>query len=244
MAAATIPCRRPASCGTTAHKAGTAAAAACAMDAPGLPRAGWAAIASVRPARLRDKTNFAAANRNLKAPDPTGGYTRVLTRYFSDGRVSVLYGATSPTTGRDVSHRADGPAKIDLDASGRVESMEWHRDGYPHREDGPARTANPVARYMLEGAAVGGASDDDYVEDLVATGADPTTVVRWLRASPDREAALEMVASGVDVVAYEKALGAGIEPGQAAAVARGELPVSWASAGLQSGVGASRVRRP
>lgn len=233
----TVACRRPASCGVKTHRSGTSAAAACAFDAS---RPNVAALASlVAPIRPKRTYGTIVRHRELDQRDPTGGYDQVATTFHGRGETKVDY-----RQGREIidgggmrfhrSHREDGPATLNFAPDGTLMEWAWKRDAVVHREAGPARwyAAGGRQQYVLDGTAVGDvAADGDYLDDLVAAGADPATVVRWLRIA-DRDIAGDLVAAGIKIGAYEAAVAAGVSDERAAAdVALGVLPISWAAAG-------------
>lgn len=276
---ATLRCPHPPRCGgARSHRAGSAAAIACARATTSRPTAALApapvvavdtsnhpivrarrlaaelsarellAAAPAFPcdnarqvgAALRE--HFAAQdlsdgwNAFSGQPHPTGGYLARVVRpdVPAKGKTTVIYNGPNQST-----HRADGPAWVVWDERGQVVTASWHHLSSRRREDGPAHVeaglsskfrtaAGEVA--LVEGRDATAARFLALSDQVGLVGA---AAMGWLRfeAVAGRDAGEELIEAGMG---WQDALDLaqrGTEEQTMLAVARGELPMSWAVAG-------------
>lgn len=182
------------------------------------------------------------------SPHPTGGYHERLV-IAGSARVVIRYRDDLERT-----HRDDGPAEITLYRDGGLAVALWMRHDKSHREDGPSSVFESDSQdppcFYLDNVKLGiGAFDHgvtmaareqpfELFAAMTAEGIAPTTAVSWIavgHALGDHDGAADLRESGASGEACLEAVRAGVEDLQViAAVGRGELPLSWASAGLPS----------
>lgn len=211
------------------------------------PGSGAGAEERVR-AALEAQDAAAGWDPDSGAVHPTGGYTqRTLTaRTFPEAVVMVVYRDAA-----GVEHRVDGPAMAHYGADGKPNAAYWFEGGQGHRVDGPARLERATKRVLAHarsyvdghsvyhGAGREGRQGAQRFADLVAAGRSPSEAVSWMGVEQAlgadesaRGAVEEMVAAGCDAsLAHQAAHAAVLDVEAIAAVARGELPLSWAVAG-------------
>lgn len=172
-------------------------------------------------------------------PHPTGGYHRRRVTAMGRGDLQSVQVHHFDADGKE--HREDGPAFVELGHRGQITLARWLRHQVSHREDGPARVepgAKPACDFYLEGRWLGtredGFSSGRAFADMVEAGAQPAEAVGWLEVigALGEETTNSLREDGVQVETACRCVGAGVlDPETIAAVARGELPISWASAG-------------
>lgn len=145
-------------------------------------------------------------------------------------------------------HRTDGPALVEYNKAGAVSSAKYYERELAHRSDGPAGfdfRRDPAGEPTYYHRAL--PNEEVYIADergehasaarhheLLLAGVDPQQVVAWMvvEAELDRERAQELIEADLDADLVVSTLKAGVrEAGALIAVARGELPLSWAVAG-------------
>lgn len=188
-------------------------------------------------ARVRVVSAALAAGHDLRwvpgTTHPGGGYDRVVLNEC-ENVVSWMSSCGGLT------HRDAGPAALMTALPWADLDTLYYRRGVQHRGDGPSMLSSghglydgPMyQRYHYEGVMVDLASGlvAERTGELLAAGAARESVVGWLVF--DHAQALALVRAGGDVTACRAMAAAGAADAELLAAAAGELPVSWAVAGL------------
>lgn len=221
----TTACLHPTTCRVRSHVVGTQAQRSCSAGA----RAGRPAPAAPPPPSAPDAQQGWVPG----TAHPTGGYDAVESYVQETDSGPARY---TEYTLHGVRHRTDGPAVIraprDEEATNALQ--EWHQHGVRHRGDGPAFVASSVSAYSYRGVRPEMHRRNergDQLDHAIAHGARAENVVGWL-CYPEH--VVEALASEVDDPwDIREAWDAGVKDVPTLlAVARGELPASWATAGL------------
>lgn len=178
-------------------------------------------------------------------PHPSGGYA--VREVWGEGSKTVM----SHVDADGEHHREDGPAVVRWSPVGALEYAAWFRDGKLHRGDGPAvivagGDGEPSQASFFHRDHAGGhfpilLGDDTETSStlsrwagLVEEGHSPASAMGWVRltAKAGRHVVSDLAASGGDGELAIAAWAAGVRGGDLEAVARGELALAWAVAGL------------
>lgn len=214
------------------------AAALAAFDLDLGGRTGDRALVDVLAERHAAQDAASGWDPSARTEHPTGGYTT--RQVFATGAaVEVVYRPG----------RSDGaPARVVYDDHGKAREVEFYREGGRHRLEGPALlTKSSPPTFFVESqigsvllaaphhSAAAKVTAARYAE-LEGEVGDGALALGWLRvqaAGVDGETVDELVAAGADVDRALEAARAGVLDAQTLAqVLAGELPLSWAAAGL------------
>lgn len=176
---------------------------------------------------------------------PDGGYTeRSIDVNVRSSNMNVV---VSHRDADGEAHRDDGPAIYAYDQRGDVSYVSHDVHGVTHRDDGPATLrpdGEPTFSHQGEhvtirpegpfGDSRAYAAPIERYHLLTGAGVSAKEATAWLRYEQDAgyRSADDLIEAGVGAQVALACASAGVEDTEAiAAVARGELPMSWAVAG-------------